>query len=671
MLHHIFRNLIEKLSVLRSRIEESFDLENRIKNNANYLEERDFDENGENGDQLENKLKVVHMANTSASYLLREDAAVQEQNVRDIKILVRTIMVGMKGCCQAIQNVDMKAKLILSHSISTSISTSLLQPSADKVLLFNLLQMDVIRDHVSSLAKLFRYSIECGGYYLTERSDRFQNPSDRNSDVLMNNNNDGNYKDKHLNNNFYENQGSGSVIDKEDIIFINNKRRNIEKVEPHGDNMNKAEILDYILSIATPLSLLETKTLSQVLQILLHHFIGKNIKAPKENYFFTSMIELLLITFSPAIHFVTLQVILNAMTLRIDNFGYDIKWAGCDNDNNNNNINNHDDDNDNDNNYNDIHTKNIQNDTTKNNKNNRSNYSDKEFEISTNCPFETKSALCTVFTYALQSLQRFPENESVLSLKLFSMTTDLLRIANLLSLKELNNSNCLHFLLLIFKSLQVKQNLSSSLLSFQPLFSIVLTSLEKILNRINPKDTGLQYQILDLIISLPLDKVSLQKNLLSILIHILLSLKLRGENVNVNKLIHNGFIMFEKCIDILPFNILNLELENNSIIAEGLFFEISKHLQPKPYILSEITFRILGKIGSCSSFFKASKNLSSCYENDFNNDNNNNNNNNNNNSNNNINNNDINNYNYNNKQSNAYIKDIHASIDSKIGRAHV
>ena len=107
--------------------------------------------------------------------LFREDSGIQEQNVHDVKNLVRTILGSMKVSCQTIMSVDLAARVTSSHVTSVT--------SPDRALLQSIAQMAVVKNLVQGLVRLFRYAVECGGYFLQERIDRFENPSDRNTDT--------------------------------------------------------------------------------------------------------------------------------------------------------------------------------------------------------------------------------------------------------------------------------------------------------------------------------------------------------------------------------------------------------------------------------------------------------------------------------------------------------
>lgn len=536
LLHHILRNLVEKLGVLRLHVDESFNLEERVKNNANYLEERDGDNPTGEKDNLSGSASsaAAHLTNTAAVYLFREDSAVQEQTVRDVKVLVRTIMGGMKVCCQAIQNLDQTARVTLSHPVPVM--------SPDRALLHNISQMAVVKDHVGCLSRLFRYSVECGGYFLLDRADRFQDPQDRNTDpdvphVLSPNN----LSRQHTHEVETSNQRA--------------ERKGDERSRPSGSL--SLEITDHISSIASPFSLLDPKMLSQVLHSVMSSFIGFAPVAPRENYFFTAVIETLLTSAIPSVNYVCLQAVLNIVSIRIGGSSSSTSWSDAD------------------------------------------GFSKKP------CALECKSALCTVFTSALRSLQRYPDNESALAAKLTLIVSDILKVSNLLPFKSLARSNCLHFLRLIFKTLQSTQ-LRMSLQIFRGLFSTTLHSLEGLLNRVLPADTALKCEILGLICTLPLDVESLTNHSAAMLGHILSSLRLTGHDKEIGDLYRLALTLLENCVDILSLGVLSQVLSTYTATAEGLFSEISRHLQPKPYPLGELSFRLMGKLGCCFAFFRAS-----------------------------------------------------------------
>jgi hypothetical protein len=536
--------LVEKLGVLRLHVDESFDLEERVKNNANYLEERDGDTiSGEKDNSAlsssaagtsSSSSAAVHLMNTAAVYLFREDSAVQEQTVRDVKVLVRTIMGGMKVCCQAIQNLDQTARVTLSHPVPVM--------SPDRALLHTISQMAVVKDHVACLSRLFRYSVECGGYFLTDRVDRFQDPQDRNTDPDV----------PHV---FSSNNLSRQHAQEVETTNQRAERKGDERARPSGSI--SLEITDHISSIAGPFSLLDTKMLSQVLHSVMSSFIGSAPVAPRENYFFTAVIEMLLTSAIPSVNYVCLQAVLNIVSIRIGGSSSSTSWSDVD------------------------------------------GFSKKP------CALECKSALCTVFTSALRSLQRYPDNESALAAKLTLIVSDILKVSNLLPFKSLARSNCLHFLRLIFKTLQSTQ-LRMSLLVFKGLFSTTLHSLEGLLNRVLPADTALKCEILGLICTLPLDVESLTNHSAAMLGHILSSLRLTGHDKEIGDLYRLALTLLENCVDILSLGVLSKVLSTCTATAEGLFSEISRHLQPKPYPLGELSFRLMGKLGCCFAFFRAS-----------------------------------------------------------------
>ena len=565
-------------------VEDSFDLEARVKNNANYLEERDVvsdtDLAGTTSTLNSSATSSSTLNSQSAIYLFREDSAVQEQTVKDVKILIRTILGSMKVTCQTIQNVDQAAKVTSSHSLGGAVTR-------ESALLHSVAQMTVVKDHISGLVRLFRYAIECGGYYLPDKADRFQNPLDRNTDILTHHalsktggsgGNGGGGGGGGGTQNYYHPSAASLSASAASVATSGSKlsqiSRNIkedmnkhEKVTPNG-SANAAEILDHITSITVPFSLLEPKTLSQVLHSAMKYFIGTAFNAPKENYFFTSVIETLMTSCMPSVNLACLQAVFSATSLRIRGRGSQAMatWPEIDS-------------------------------SSVSSSPSPSQYTQYEFE--------SKSALCTVFTSALKSIHRYPENETALSSKLNILISDVLKMANMLPLRNLRHSLCLHFLRLIFKTLQSKV-LRQCLIVFRTLFSTVLLSLEGLLSRVLPCDIGLRAEIMELICSIPLDIESLTAHSASLLGHCHSSLQLRASESEIGVLYNAALSLLESCVDMLSLSVLSHTLSSCTTVSEGLYRELSRHLQPKPYPLVDIACRLAGKLGCSYAFFRAS-----------------------------------------------------------------
>lgn len=554
MLHHIFRNLVEKLRILRLHVEESFDLEARVKNNANYLEERDVVPDVDSG---VTPSSVGSNPQNGAIYLFREDSAVQEQTVKDVKILIRTILGSMKVTCQTIQNVDQAAKVTSAHSLGGAVTR-------ESALLHSVAQMTVVKDHVAGLVRLFRYAIECGGYYLQDRADRFQDPLDRNTDIMTHHPLAKGLHSNHLSSASTSASTSGSASasasgyrNSQSCTRDNTNKH--EKVAPIGST-NTAEILDHITSITVPFSLLDPKTLSQVLHSAMRYFIGTAHIAPKENYFFTAVIEMLMTSCMPSVNLVCLHAVFSATSLRIRGRGSCALATWSEND---------------------------------------SSSHAAQWE------FESNSALCTVFTSALKSIHRYPENETALSSRMNIIISDVLKMANMLPHRDLRHSLCLHFLRLLFKTLQ-SQVLRQCLLTFRTLFSTVLLSLEGLLSRVLLCDIGLRAEIMELICSIPLDVDSLTAHSASLLGHCYAALQLRASEAEVGALYGVALTLLENCVDMLSLSVLSQTLSTCSATSEGLYRELSRHLQPRPYPLGDIACRLAGKLGSSYAFFRAS-----------------------------------------------------------------
>ena len=545
---------MEKLRILRLHVEESFDLEARVKNNANYLEERDVVPDVDAG---VTPTSVGSNPQNGAIYLFREDSAVQEQTVKDVKILIRTILGSMKVTCQTIQNVDQAAKVTSAHSLGGAVTR-------ESALLHSVAQMTVVKDHVAGLVRLFRYAIECGGYYLQDRVDRFQDPLDRNTDIITHHPLAKGLHSNHLNSASASTSASGLVsasasVSRNSQSCTRDNTNNHEKVAPIG-SANTAEILDHVTSITVPFSLLDPKTLSQVLHSAMRHFIGAAHIAPKENYFFTSVIEMLMTSCMPSVNLVCLQAVFSATSLRIRGRGSCALATWSENDSS-------------------AHTA--------------------QWE------FESKSALCTVFTSALKSIHRYPENETALSSRMNIIISDVLKMANMLPHRDLRHSLCLHFLRLLFKTLQ-SQVLRQCLLTFRTLFSTVLLSLEGLLSRVLLCDIGLRAEIMELICSIPLDVESLTAHSASLLGHCHAALQLRASEAEVATLYGVALTLLENCVDMLSLSVLSQTLFTCTATSEGLYRELSRHLQPKPYPLGNIACRLAGKLGSSYAFFRAS-----------------------------------------------------------------
>ena len=527
---------MDKLGVLRLHVQESFDLLERLRNNSNYLEEKEV-ESGPGSDECgavpEVYSKNLNSSTLSSVYLFREDSGIQEQNVHDVKNLVRTILGSMKVSCQTIMSVDLAARVTSSHVTSVT--------SPDRALLQSIAQMAVVKNLVQGLVRLFRYAVECGGYFLQDRMDRFENPSDRNTDTDVTHRVLGN-----LLNGSSEQKDEGRR---------EQGRRGDEREKPLRSNT--VEVAEHVSSIAGPFSILDTQTLSHVLHSIMDCFIGSQVTAPRENYFFTASIDMLLTSYMPCVNFVCLQAIFSIVGVRIGASGGVAAWAD-----------------------NDAHHKKP-------------------------CAFENKSALFTVFKSALRSLQRFPENETALASKLTLMICDILKIANRLPFRDLVHSNCFRFLRIIFKTLQAKQY-RTSLVVFGGIFSTTLLSLESHLSRVPSYDTTLRCELLELICSMPLDNESLSAYIMPLLSHIHSSLQLRGSGAEIADLYRLALTQLEAYLEMLSLTVLSTALSSCPTIAEGLFREISRHLQPKPYPLGELACRLMGKIGSCHAFLKAS-----------------------------------------------------------------
>ena len=569
LLHHIFRNLVEKLRILRLHVEDSFDLEARVKNNANYLEERDVLSDVDLGGTPTTSTSTSSLNSQSAIYLFREDSAVQEQTVKDVKILIRTILGSMKVTCQTIQNVDQAAKVTSSHSLGGAVTR-------ESALLHSVAQMTVVKDHISGLVRLFRYAIECGGYYLPDKADRFQNPLDRNTDILTHHallksgGGGGGGGTQNYHHPSSTSMSAASIATSESKLShssgsIKENMNKHVKVTPNGST-NAAEILDHITSITVPFSLLEPKTLSQVLHSAMKYFIGTAYNAPKENYFFTSVIETLMTSCMPAVNLACLQAVFSATSLRIRGRGSHTMATWPDND---------------------------------------LSSSSSSSSQNTQYEFESKSALCTVFTSALKSIHRYPENETALSSRLNILISDILKMANMLPLRNLRHSLCLHFLRLIFKTLQSKV-LRQCLIMFRTLFSTVLLSLEGLLGRVLLCDIGLRAEIMELICSMPLDIESLTAHSVSLLSHCHASLQLRASESEIGVLYSAALSLLESCVDMLSLSVLSQTLSSCTTVSEGLYRELSRHLQPKPYPLGDIACRLAGKLGCSYAFFRAS-----------------------------------------------------------------
>jgi hypothetical protein len=550
LLHHIFRNLVEKLRILRLHVEESFDLEARVKNNANYLEERDVVPDVDSG---VTPSSAGSNPQNGAIYLFREDSAVQEQTVKDVKILIRTILGSMKVTCQTIQNVDQAAKVTSAHSLGGAVTR-------ESALLHSVAQMTVVKDHVAGLVRLFRYAIECGGYYLQDRADRFQDPLDRNTDIMIHHPLAKGLHSNHPNSTSASTSGSVSAsVSRNSQSCIRDNTNKHEKVAPIG-SANTAEILDHITSITVPFSLLDPKTLSQVLHSAMRYFIGTAHIAPKENYFFTAVVEMLMTSCMPSVNLVCLQAVFSATSLRIRGRGSCALATWSEND---------------------------------------SSSHAAQWE------FESKSALCTVFTSALKSIHRYPENETALSSRMNIIISDVLKMANMLPQRDLRHSLCLHFLRLLFKTLE-SQVLRQCLLTFRTLFSTVLLSLEGLLSRVLLCDIGLRAEIMELICSIPLDVDSLTAHSASLLGHCHAALQLRASEAEVGTLYGVALTLLENCVDMLSLSVLSQTLSTCTATSEGLYRELSRHLQPKPYPLGDIACRLAGKLGSSYAFFRAS-----------------------------------------------------------------
>ena len=550
-------------------VEDSFDLEARVKNNANYLEERDVVSDTDLGGTPTTSTLSSSLNSQSAIYLFREDSAVQEQTVKDVKILIRTILGSMKVTCQTIQNVDQAAKVTSSHSLGGAVTR-------ESALLHSVAQMTVVKDHISGLVRLFRYAIECGGYYLPDKADRFQNPFDRNTDILTHHalskaggSGVGGGSGTHHPSSASVSVSAVSVATSESKSSqcsrsVKEDMNKHDKVTPNG-SANAAEILDHITSITVPFSLLEPKTLSLVLHSAMKYFIGTAFNAPKENYFFTSVIETLMTSCMPSVNLACLQAVFSATSLRIRGRGSQAMATWPDND---------------------------------------SSPSSSPSQ-NTQYEFESRSALCTVFTSALKSIHRYPENETALSSRLNILISDVLRMANMLPLRDLRHSLCLHFLRLIFKTLQSKV-LRQCLIMFRTLFSTVLLSLEGLLSRVLPCDIGLRAEIMELICSIPLDIESLTAHSASLLGHCHSSLQLRASESEIGVLYNAALSLLESCVDMLSLSVLSQTLSSCTTVSEGLYRELSRHLQPKPYPLGDIACRLAGKLGCSYAFFRAS-----------------------------------------------------------------
>lgn len=550
LLHHIFRTLVDKLGVLGLHIEETFDLEERVKNNAAYLQDYICDHSTDimkakctQCSKRSNRTNALHLPNTSAVYLFREDPAVQEQTLRDVTVLVQIIMGGMEGCCRAIQTVDHTAKMLLRQTIPSSSS-----PSPNGILAFRFAQMPVVKDHVGALVSLFQFSVDCGGYFLENHGDRHffcQGGS------------------RHSTSSFLIARNDRTLLQAEDVLEYSSSEVKRCRTESEGELEERltcsAEVSKYIVTIATPFSLLEPKILAQVLKPVMASFMvpSSSTCSSKGNYFFTAVIEMLLLSFSPAVSLVALETVLSIVINSVSEYGGSMSWMFAES-------------------------------ATQHGQH----------------TFEDKSTLRKLFSSALQSLQRFVGNEFALAPNLKVMIHQLLRVASLLPLRDLRNSNCLHFLQLLFRVLNLK-TLSASLLAFRPLFSTVLQCLSEILTRTDSNlDLKMRRQVLGLICSIPVDIDSLSPHLPVMLHYILSALCLKGQVVG--DLYREALVMLESCADVLSLDTITIALASKPGIAEGLFSQLSRHLKPKPYPLGDIACRIMGKLGSCHAFFHTS-----------------------------------------------------------------
>jgi hypothetical protein len=535
--------MVEKLGVLRLHVEEAYDLEERVKTNASYLQEREAEESQSGSDSVGDishttgntvantptRSSTFKLPNTSAVYLFLDDPAIQEQTVRDLKGLVRTILGGMKVCCQAIQTIDQAAKVALGHPSSSLGSL----PSSDKVLAANVGQMAVVKDHIASLACLFQFAVECGAYFLAARSDRLSYCQCMSATQRI------------------AAQGDQRLR----ALSLTQPDREDERLSLSGTCAVEAS--EYVATIAAPFMLLEPRNLAQVLYAVLGSFIGSS-SPPKGNHFFTAVIEMLL-SYTPSVNLVGLETVFTLVLDSID--GYRTASSSTSRDG---------------------------------------------VAFSMNYAFERKSPLRRIFTAAIESLQRFPENDSALASRLNALIGDILGVAILLPPRHLKQSDCLHFLRLLFRALHFK-HLRLSILSFRSLLPKVLHSLKGLLDgtELSKSDPGVQCEVLSLICSLPLDVTFLPVHLPSLLKHILSALKLTGLGAGLGELYRLALLMFESCVDMLPLEVMRKVMEADPFTAGGLFAETSRHLKPKPYPLSDISCHIMGKLGCCHAFARA------------------------------------------------------------------
>lgn len=559
LLHHIFRTVVDKLGVLRLHVEETFDLEERVKENAAYLQEKHeiscnhstniTKESCIQCTRRSSRAAAMHLPNTSALYLFREDPAVQEQTLRDVTVLVQIIMGGMEGCCRAIQTVDHTARILLRQTMP---STSTPCPP-DRILAFSIAQMPVVKDHVVALVSLFQYAVDCGAYFLDDYNDRLFFCQGGNQCCPPSSS-------------FHTSRNDRTLLQKEEVLpeSFSDYTKRCCPPKPGGEKEKliscSAEATKYIATVATPFSSLDPKILAQVLNPVMASFIvlGPSSCSSTGNYFFTAVIEMLLLSYTSSVSLVVLETVFSTVIRSVSEYRVGgMSWMCAE-----------------------------------------------SITQRGQFAFENKNALRQIFASALQSLQRFVGNDFALACNLKLMIGQMLRVASLLPLRELRNSNCLHFLQLLLKVVNSK-HLPLSLLAFRSLFSTVLHCLSGLLTRTDSSlDSIVRREVLGLICSLPVDVDSLSPHLSVMLHHVQSALHLKGQVVG--NLYREALVMFESCADILSLDTITIALASNPGIAEGLFLELSRHLIPKPYPLGDIACRIMGKLGCCHAFFNAS-----------------------------------------------------------------